>query len=152
MHSHWKWVWAENQNTINLKSAFFIIIMLLHEGLTHIHSQIKPWLLFGESFTLSWLSLAWISRTSPLKLTNKLIIRFNRTNLGRFSSGITCPMGSQLMVCSPQTFLELHSKTELKHSSKSLEVEGDSKCLHSKWNTKWLHTARPIHREPRGAT
>ena len=28
-------------------------IMLLHEGLTHIHSQIKPRLLFGESFTLS---------------------------------------------------------------------------------------------------
>ena len=32
--------------------ASFIAIMLLHEGLTHIHSQIKPWLLFGESFTL----------------------------------------------------------------------------------------------------
>ena len=27
--------------------------MLLHEGLTHIQSQIKPWLLFGESFILS---------------------------------------------------------------------------------------------------
>ena len=26
--------------------------MLLHKGLTHIHSQIKPKLLFGESFTL----------------------------------------------------------------------------------------------------
>ena len=27
--------------------------MLLHKGFTHIQSQIKPWLLFGESFTLS---------------------------------------------------------------------------------------------------
>ena len=27
--------------------------MLLHEGLTHIHSQIKPRFHFGESFTLS---------------------------------------------------------------------------------------------------
>ena len=27
--------------------------MLLHEGLIHIQSQIKPWLLFGESLTLS---------------------------------------------------------------------------------------------------
>ena len=27
--------------------------MLLHEGLTHIHSQKKPWLHFGESLTLS---------------------------------------------------------------------------------------------------
>ena len=37
---------------VNLKSASFIVIMHLHEGLTHIQSQIKPWLLFGESFTL----------------------------------------------------------------------------------------------------
>ena len=27
--------------------------MLLHESLTQIQSQIKPWLLFGESFTLT---------------------------------------------------------------------------------------------------
>ena len=27
--------------------------MLLHEGLTHIQSQIKPWLLIGESFALN---------------------------------------------------------------------------------------------------
>ena len=32
--------------------ASFIVIMLLHKGFTHIHSQIKPRLLFGESFTL----------------------------------------------------------------------------------------------------
>ena len=35
-----------------LKSASFFVIMHLHEGLTHIQSQIKPRLLFGESFTL----------------------------------------------------------------------------------------------------
>ena len=38
---------------VNLKSASFIVIMLLHEVLTHIHSQIKPRLHFGESFTLN---------------------------------------------------------------------------------------------------
>ena len=37
---------------LNLKSASFVVIMLLHEGLTHIYSQIKPRLLFGESLTL----------------------------------------------------------------------------------------------------
>ena len=41
MHFHWKLVWAENDNTVNLKSASFIVTMLLHEGLTHIHSQKK---------------------------------------------------------------------------------------------------------------
>ena len=41
-----------NENTVNLKSASFIVIMLLDEGLTHIHSQIKPRLHFDESFTL----------------------------------------------------------------------------------------------------
>ena len=43
----------ENETTVNLKSASFIVIMHLHEGLTHIQSQIKPWLLSGESFTLT---------------------------------------------------------------------------------------------------
>ena len=42
----------ENETTENLKSASSDVIMLLHEGLTHIQSQIKPRLLFGESFTL----------------------------------------------------------------------------------------------------
>ena len=37
----------KNKTTVNLKSASFVVIMLLHEGLTHIQSQIKPWLLFG---------------------------------------------------------------------------------------------------------
>ena len=31
----------ENETTANLKSASFVVIMLLHEGLTHIHSQKK---------------------------------------------------------------------------------------------------------------
>ena len=43
----------ENKTKVNLKNASFVIITLLHEGLTHIHSQIKPGLLFGESFTLN---------------------------------------------------------------------------------------------------
>ena len=43
----------ENETTVNLKSASFIMIMHLHKCLTHIQSQIKPWLLFAESFTLS---------------------------------------------------------------------------------------------------
>ena len=38
---------------VNLESASFVIIMHLQEGLTHIQSQIKPWLLFGESFTFN---------------------------------------------------------------------------------------------------
>ena len=42
----------ENTNTVNLKSASIVIILLLREGLTHIQSQIKPQWLFGESFTL----------------------------------------------------------------------------------------------------
>ena len=41
----------ENENMVNLKSASFIVFMHLPEGLTHIQSQIKPWLDFGESFT-----------------------------------------------------------------------------------------------------
>ena len=44
----------ENKTRVILKSASFVIIMLLHKVLTHIHSQIKSWLLFGESFTLSF--------------------------------------------------------------------------------------------------
>ena len=42
----------KTETTVNLKSASFVVIMLLHESLTHIQSQIKPWLLFGESFAL----------------------------------------------------------------------------------------------------
>ena len=53
MYSHLKWVWAENETTVNLKRASFIIIMLLLEGLTHIHSWKQPKLHFVESFTLT---------------------------------------------------------------------------------------------------
>ena len=38
------------KNTVNLKSASFLVIMLLHEGLTHIHLQKKPKLHFGCEF------------------------------------------------------------------------------------------------------
>ena len=41
------------ETMVNLKRASFIVIMLSHEGLTHIQSQIKHQLLFGESFALS---------------------------------------------------------------------------------------------------
>ena len=43
----------KTETTVNLKSASFVVIMLLHEGLTHIQSQIKPQLLFGKSFALT---------------------------------------------------------------------------------------------------
>ena len=42
----------ENKTTVKLKSASFIVIMLLHKGLTHIQSQIKPGC-FLVSFNLS---------------------------------------------------------------------------------------------------
>ena len=45
-----KLAWPKNM--VNLKSASFIVIMLLDEGLTHIYSQNKPRLHFAESFTL----------------------------------------------------------------------------------------------------
>lgn len=38
---------------MNLKSSPFVLIMLIHEGLTLIHSQKKPRLCLGESFTLT---------------------------------------------------------------------------------------------------
>ena len=43
---------ATTIHTISKKRDSFIAIVLLHEGLTHIHSQKKPRLHFGESFTL----------------------------------------------------------------------------------------------------
>ena len=44
----------ENETMVNLKSASFIVIMHLHEGLTHIQSQVNPQLLFGKSFVLNY--------------------------------------------------------------------------------------------------
>ena len=46
----------ENETMVNFKSASFDVILLLHKGLTHIQSQIKPQLLFGERFTLNILN------------------------------------------------------------------------------------------------
>ena len=34
-----KWASPKNEIRVNLKSASFVVIMFLHEGLTHIHSQ-----------------------------------------------------------------------------------------------------------------
>ena len=42
----------EKETMVNLKSASFVVIMHLHKGLTRIQSQIKAWLVFGESFTV----------------------------------------------------------------------------------------------------
>ena len=73
VHAPWhsfKMSLPENETTVNLKSASLVVIMLLHEGLTHIHSQLKPRLLFGESFTLKWDS----SIFSEIALGQNLII------------------------------------------------------------------------------
>ena len=35
----------ENETTVNVKTASFLVIMHLHKGLTHIRSQLKPRLL-----------------------------------------------------------------------------------------------------------
>ena len=51
--SHWKWIWAENENTVDLKSGVFIVIMLINKHLTWVHSQKDPRLHSGERFTLS---------------------------------------------------------------------------------------------------
>ena len=49
---HWRWVWPENKNTVHLKSSSLVVILLLHEGLTQIHSQKQLRLHFCESLTL----------------------------------------------------------------------------------------------------
>ena len=54
----------KTETTVNLKSASFAVIMLLHEGWINIQSHIKPRLLFGESFALTSICvfLGWKSR------------------------------------------------------------------------------------------
>ena len=43
----------KNENTVNLKSGVSVLIMLLNESLTWVHSQKDPRLHFGESYALS---------------------------------------------------------------------------------------------------
>ena len=43
---------TQNKNTVNLKSGTFIVIMLLNERLTRVHSQKDSRLHFGKSFAL----------------------------------------------------------------------------------------------------
>ena len=62
----------KNETMVNLKSATFVVIMLLHEGLTHIQSQIKPPLLFGESFTLIESPVLSAPRSIPVFRINQL--------------------------------------------------------------------------------
>ena len=59
----------KNKTMVNLKSASFVVIMLLHKGLTHIQSQIKPWLLFGESFSLSTLNIRYLKTFTRVLFT-----------------------------------------------------------------------------------
>ena len=42
----------KNENTVNLETASFVVIMLLYEGLTRVHSQKKPRLHFGKNYAL----------------------------------------------------------------------------------------------------
>ena len=66
-----------------------VVIMLLHKGLTHTHSQIKPRLLFGESFTLIVKSIkqlwAFVCHLTLSKNMSKLISQ-NCYHKGRSSS------------------------------------------------------------------
>ena len=61
---------------VNLKSASFVIIMLLHKGLTHIHSQQKPKFHFGESFNLFACASRWndSDRVSSLCFLSELYV------------------------------------------------------------------------------
>ena len=58
-------LWAKFHVVSSLPSVLKIAILmralitLLHKGLTHIQSQIKPWLLFGKSFTLMFTVSSW---------------------------------------------------------------------------------------------
>ena len=54
----------KNETTVNLSVASILKIMLLHKGITHIQSQIEPWLLFGKSS--GSLHLGWHLRTKDL--------------------------------------------------------------------------------------
>ena len=68
----------KTETMINLKSASFVVIMLLHEGLTHIQSQIKPRLLFGESFALMLTYVALkILQAVSLELSMKSTVTSN---------------------------------------------------------------------------
>ena len=53
---------TQYENMVNLKSDTFVVIMLLNESLTRVHSQKKPRLHFGESFALNhrWLTLKFV--------------------------------------------------------------------------------------------
>ena len=59
---------AKNETTLNLKSASFVVIMLLHKGLTHKHQQKKPRLHFDKSFALTAHKLAILQQPLLKKL------------------------------------------------------------------------------------
>ena len=63
--------------------------MLLHEGLTHIHSQIKPKLLVGESFTLRAFG-QFLDRYWPI--TERLASVVNSGGSTRGPTGASAPI------------------------------------------------------------
>ena len=87
----------KNKTTVNLKSAFFFEIILLHKGLTHIHSQIKPWLRFDESFTccvLYWI-IIW-------KTNEQIVYVHNRCHVMSLSvTAYPFPWGCGVLLLEP---------------------------------------------------
>ena len=95
----------ENETMVNLKSASFVIIMFLHEGLTHIQSQMKPWLLFRESFTLG----AGLQRQNSL---NDEHIFFHLPGSGwRFFFTTLCTFRHQSITCTSKNPHSAMTKT-----------------------------------------
>uniref|UniRef100_A0A671U4Y9 CCR4-NOT transcription complex subunit 10 n=1 Tax=Sparus aurata TaxID=8175 RepID=A0A671U4Y9_SPAAU len=72
----------ENETTLNLISASFVVIMHLHEGLTHIQSQIKPWLLFTGKYDESLKHLEALQELNKedYKIAlNKAVVKFYKS-------------------------------------------------------------------------
>ena len=59
----WKLVWPENENTVNLKNASFIIIMLLNERLARVQEDKKARKVSGRCvYWGNWVSEAKINK------------------------------------------------------------------------------------------
>ena len=76
----WKWKYG-------LKSASFVVIMLLNEGLTQTFTK-KPWLLFGESFTFN-----------PMKNINLGVISWPAAKLNHLKDMTVFFVKAQLVYC-----------------------------------------------------
>ena len=130
----------KNENTVNLKSVSFVVIMLLHKGLTRVHSQKKPRSHFGRvcfkslysfehsSFSywppphvnlLSSTKRSWLSLV--FKHTSRLCFAKHATPPIRLSpqpvSSCIVPSGHCLVNCSKQReTLKLLSRKIILHS------------------------------------